>query len=368
VVSWVDQARKDVLLQVFTADGRAELEQPSNVSRSPEVFSWMPRVVVATSDPAHVFVLWQEIVFSGGSHGGEIFFARSADGGRSFGPPQNLSNSVAGAGKGRINREVWHNGSHDLIQAPDGTLYAAWTEYEGGLWFSRSADRGARFSPPQRVAGSDARPARGPSLAAGADGVVYLAWTVGEDQAADIRVARSGDQGGRFGEPVLASPNPGYADAPKLAVSARGTLHLVYAVAASGPFGPAQVYHARSQDGAATFQSPRRLSDPLPGGVAGAGFPALDVDAGGGVYVIWELFPSRSRSPRGLGYSFSPDDGEHFSRPARVPGSVDPAGINGSLQGLLMKKLAASRDGGVVIVNSSFREGEASRVWLTRGR
>jgi hypothetical protein len=34
-----------------------------------------------------VYVLWQEIVFSGGSHGGEIFFARSRDGGQTWSAP-----------------------------------------------------------------------------------------------------------------------------------------------------------------------------------------------------------------------------------------------------------------------------------------
>lgn len=42
-VAWVDQRRKDVLLQVFTPDGRAG-GAPVDVSRSPASFSWMPRI------------------------------------------------------------------------------------------------------------------------------------------------------------------------------------------------------------------------------------------------------------------------------------------------------------------------------------
>jgi hypothetical protein len=33
-----------------------------------------------------------------------------------------------------------------------------------------------------------------------------------------------------------------------------------------------------------------------------------------------------------------------------------------------MSKLAVGRDGTVAIVNSSIKQGEASRVWLMRGR
>ena len=83
-VAWVDQRRKEVLLRVFTSDGRGH-GAAVNVSRSPDTFSWMPRI--AAGGPATLHVLWQEIVFSGGAHGGEILYARSIDGGRSFSQP-----------------------------------------------------------------------------------------------------------------------------------------------------------------------------------------------------------------------------------------------------------------------------------------
>src|SRR5918994_1293646 len=103
-VAWVDQVRKDVLFQRFSAEGR-KLGQSVNVSRTPRVFSWLPRIAVDAKE--RVFVLWQEIIFSGGSHAGDILFAHSDDGGRNFSAPLNLSNSKAGDGKGRINKDVW---------------------------------------------------------------------------------------------------------------------------------------------------------------------------------------------------------------------------------------------------------------------
>ena len=42
--------------------------------------------------------------------------------------------------------------------------------------------------------------------------------------------------------------------------------------------------------------------------------------------------------------------------------------LEGGLQGLLMRKLAVAADGAIAIVNSSFREGEISRVRLICGR
>src|SRR5918992_2926241 len=220
-VAWVDQARKDVLFQRFSADGR-KLGQWVNVSRSPAVFSWLPRIVVDSEQG--VFVLWQEIIFSGGSHGGDILFARSEDGGRTFSEPENLSNSVAGDGKGRIDKDRWHNGSLDLVVSGN-ALYAAWTEYEGALWLRRSTDGGRSFS--EKTLVKDEKPARAPALAVQGN-TVYLAWTVGDDPSADIRVARSTDGGASFGKPVIVDRSKGYSDAPKLALDAHGTLHLVY--------------------------------------------------------------------------------------------------------------------------------------------
>ncbi len=361
-VVWVDQARKDVFFQRFSAES-ARLGEPVNVSRSPAVFSWLPRVALSPREPHKVFVLWQEIIFSGGSHGGDILFARSEDGGKTFTRPLNLSNSLAGDGKGRVSEHIWHNGSLDIVAGADGSVYAAWTEYEGALWFSRSGDGGKRFAPPRRIAGGGSeKPARAPSLALGPERAVYLAWTVGEDNAADIRVARSADGGASFGEPRIVAPSPGYSDAPKLAVDPRGALHLVYAESSGGPFNPARIRYTRSADGARTFDPPREISAP------GAGFPALSVDAKGNLYVLWELFSDPRGYARGLALAVSRDEGRSFTPPAVVPGSIDPAGgWNGGNQGFLMRKLAVNGRGAVAIVNSSLKPNERSRVWLIRG-
>ncbi|MDB5746287.1 MAG: hypothetical protein JWP72_1135, partial [Massilia sp.] len=171
-VAWVDQRRKDVFIQkVGAADGR-RVGPPGKVSRSPGTFSWHPRIAVAPGRTGGVYVLWQEIIFSGGSHGGDILFARSGDGGVHFSEPVNLSRSRGGDGKGRLDRTTWSNGSHDLAVAANGDVLAAWTEYHGALWFARSRDGGASFTAPRKVAGDEARPARAPALATGPDGAV----------------------------------------------------------------------------------------------------------------------------------------------------------------------------------------------------
>ena len=355
LVAWVDQAKKDVFFERRGPDASPRGE-PLNISRTRETFSWLPRIALAPRDPQRIFVLWQEIIFSGGTHGGDILFARSEDGGASFAPPVNLSRSRAGDGKGRLSRDLWHNGSLDLAAGADGAVYAAWTEYEGALWLSVSSDGGRTFSPPRHIAGDNQRPARAPALAIGPDRTLYLAWTVGEDRAADIRIARSTDGGASFGEPRVVARTREYSDAPKLAFDRRGTLHLAFGEGN-------RIAYTRSSDGARSFEPLRLVS------AAGAGFPSLATDAQGGVYVLWELLPNPQRRSRGLGIAVSRDEGASFSAQASVPQSADArGGWNGSSQGLLMRKLAVSPRGDIVIANSSLREGEASRVWLIRAR
>jgi len=368
-LAWVDHTRQDVLFQRFGPDGAPRFDAPVDVSASPEIFSWLPRLAVAPASGGEtVYALWQEIVFSGGSHGGEIFFARSTDGGASFGEPINLSRTEAGAGKGRLTRRYWHNGSLDLAVAPDGTVYAAWTEYEGPLRLARSTDSGRSFSEPLRVAGGpDALPARGPTLAAGADGVVHLAWTVGEDAAADIRYAASDDGGRTFADPRRIGASEAHADAPKLALDAEGALHLAYADSPDGPLERYIVRYTRRAPDAEGFAPVRTISSPLPEGYEGASFPHLAAAGGGRLYVAFELFRASARErPAALAVTCSADGGQSFAAPAVVAGTAEP-GVNGSQQGLLMRKLAAGPGGTVAVVNSKFREGDSSRVRLYRG-
>jgi hypothetical protein len=258
---------------------------------------------------------------------------------------------------------------------PEGNLYAAWTEFEGALWVSRSTDGGERFSTPLQVAGQGiGAPARGPSLAVDAAGVIYLAWAVGEDRAADIHFATSTDRGHTFSMPRPISQTDGHADAPKIAVDGNGTVHLVYAVSPAGPFQRYHIHYSRSNDGGRTFERPREISGPQTE-LASAHFPAPGVDDQGNVYVIWELFTGVVPHPRGLGFTFkaspnhSGDGGQTFAPASLIPGSI-PAGegVNGSLQGLLMRKLAVNRAGAMAIVGSTFWPNERSNVWLLRGQ
>ncbi len=214
-----------------------------------------------------------------------------------------------------------------------------------------------------------AQPARAPALATDAAGDVHLAWTVGDDPAADIQLAKSTDRGWSFQRLAPVHRNENHADAPKVAVDGKGIVHLVYAESPAGMSGRYHIFYTRSADGGRTFTKPQRISGLRPAEFTSEQFPALSLDGEDNLYVIWELFMRQSRYPRGLAMTTSGDGGRSFAAPALVPDSVDPErGVHGSQQGLLMCKLAVNPRGAIAIVNSTFWWDRRSEVSLLRGK
>lgn len=360
-VAWVDQGDQEAYFQIHAPNGQAHFPTAVKFSASPSTFSWMPRIAMAADDPRRVYALWQEIVFSGGGHGGEIFFARSLDGGATFSPPANLSNSIGGDGKGQLTPDIWSNGSLDLAMGPEGNLYAAWTEFEGPLLVSRSTDGGASFSDPMQI-GDATRVARGPALAVDDSGVVHLAWSAGGLPAADIHIASSMDGGRTFRPPQIIA-SKGHADAPKLASDSKGALHLVYAEGEGDRY---QIRYARRDAQGGSFAKPTTIAVAGPG-IHSVAFPDLAVDRAGHIHVLWELHPQPRQHARGLAFTLSRDGGQSFALPEVIPQSdAEGLGYTGSLQGSLMSRIAVNARGDVAVVSSSFAPDRSSHIWLWR--
>jgi hypothetical protein len=357
LIAWTDQKKKDIFFQRRSEDTLNPLSRPINISRSEDTFSWLPRFAVSKDDPEHVYLVWQEIIFSGGSHGGDILFASSHDGGKTFSTTVNLSHSSGGDGKGRISKNIWDNGSFDIVTGADGKVIVAWTEYHGSLWVSSSENHGKTFSPPQKLKnGSDTFSARGPALAIYKDNV-YLAWSNGSDANADIMIMTSEDGGKNFGNAYVTSKTKAFSDAPKLAVDINGTIHLAYTESNS------TIFYTRSTDKGKTFRDPINISD------TDSRYPYLAVDTNNNVYVAWEKYPVLSDEPKGMGMSVSEGKEINFSEPFPIRYSASPdGGYNGSLQGQLMEKIAVNESGKVFIINSSFTLNRQSRIWIISGK
>lgn len=372
-IGWVDQTKKDVLFQRLSKEDLKPVSKPINVSNNSDTFSWLPKMAIAPDDPNHIYIFWQEIIFSGGSHGGEALFAQSKDGGKSFSDPINLSKSKAGDGKGRITQKIWDNGSLDVIAGADGKVIVAWSEFEGALWVATSDDFGKTFSKPKIVAGGPGKlPVRAPSLSSGEENDVFLAWTNGDNPSADIHIQKSNDGGKNFSDPEVVKKTKGFSDAPKVAVDSEGVIHLVYSESEEsmlGRFGKFDITYTKFKDEGKTFEETKIISSPVPESIESSRYPYLSIGADNHIYALWEVFPNARSYPQGLGLSVSLDSGEKFSNPEIVPGSVPPENAtNGSQQGLLMDKIAVDKHGNIFIVNSSLRRKHNSQVWIMKGK
>ena len=58
VVAWAVHEQRDIFLQAYDQAGAAMLGAPVNVSKSPDIFSWLPRLAIAPADPTRVYLLW----------------------------------------------------------------------------------------------------------------------------------------------------------------------------------------------------------------------------------------------------------------------------------------------------------------------
>ena len=207
-------------------------------------------------------------------------FARSDDGGRTWGAPASVTDTPQPFGSFSF---------HALHAARGDTVYAAWLDGRDGrsaAYVARSTDGGRTWAPNARIDamdadGGEACPCCRTAIAAGRGDTVYAAWRkVAAGNVREVVVARSPDGGRSWGAPVRAQRDGWVIDGcphagPSLAVDAAGRVHVAWW---TGKRGAAGVFAARSDDGGASFAAP------VPLGVAPFSRPAhvqLAVAGGG---------------------------------------------------------------------------------------
>ena len=276
-----------------------------------------------------------------------IEFARSTDGGRSFGAPMLLPGSLA-----RLGGPVQQSWDPAVAVAPDGTVYASFMTSRGGHMYpvvEASFDGGASFTQSAHLV-----PRAGPNwgdrdfVAAGAGGKVYVSGDYGPSRsevrfvcppggscgftAGDLNVVvqESTDRGKTFG-PMhhvgAGFPAQGGDSAPLL-VQPDGSVDLIYQGHAINRstlvLGPSRVYFASSRDGGATWSAPVPLGPP---GLRMATAEwwidgSLGTDTAGDIYVTWDT----QGAGGDVGWlTYSTDHGATWSPLIRATPDVDGA-------------------------------------------
>jgi hypothetical protein len=179
-------------------DGGETWGEIVNVSNTPGA-STDPRVATS-ADGQYVHVTWQDTPGNG-----DIFYARSTNGGETFEAQINLSNT-----SGRSD-------DHQLL-TEGSNVYVVWVDYttsDGGeIYFRKSSDNGETFSNTINLSagiGQSFQAARDPDMAAQGSKVA-VTWAAYPDRAAvragEIIFRESLNSGGTFGKHVNVSQTP----------------------------------------------------------------------------------------------------------------------------------------------------------------
>jgi hypothetical protein len=272
-----------------------------------------------------------------------IAFARSTDGGKTFGALLSVPGSV-GSGLNSWDPAV--------AVGPDGTVYAAFMRAKDNQWYpvvSASFDHGQSFTqvtpltPPVAKNWGDRD-----FLAVGPDGTVYLTWDYGPNRTSvtflcasngscgystgDVNVVmqKSTDRGRTFGPMSYVSPGfpASGGDSAPLVVEPSGRIDVLYqgyqiTNTTTYAMNPAYSYFTSSTDGGATWSPPVAVGPQV--GTMSLWEWWIDgdiaIDAAGNLYATWDTQGTNADgSPNDQGWlSYSTDGGRHWSPPVQGP-------------------------------------------------
>jgi hypothetical protein len=262
-----------------------------------------PRVALApggaSGDP-EIAVLW-----TARGETTEIKTARSRNGGKTFDRPVTLQSSGAPGDRGwpalALDRQgtahaIWldHRGlAAGRVPGAGHTAHATGAAHDGVAMAQKS---GLYYAAATGSASTERELTKGvcycckTALAAGPDGALYAAWRhVYAGNVRDMAFTVSRDGGRSFSPPVRVSED-GWAidgcpdDGPAIAVDAGGTVHLVWPNVVGGPNPEGALFYASTRDGR-TF-TPRTRIPTL--GSPRASHPQIVLDRAGRIVVAWD--------------------------------------------------------------------------------
>lgn len=255
-----------------------------------------------------IYVVWAETRFSTPPVGNHIFFAKSTDKGKTFGPNVRVNSTPAGF-------------NPSMRVDTGGIIYVAY-ERQGNIYFTKSTDGGNAFTPALLVVDSLGLPYAQelPSIAVNNKGQVFIAWVDYRTIPQTIFTAASYDGGATFGLNVNVDTTLKDRQYIDLSSDDSGRVYVVYGEVQPGV---RQIVFARSNDSGASFNFHTNASD-LPAGAGGCcgRDPSLATSGGGEICVAWEDVRNNEYTVR---YSISQDYGQTFSPSIRVDDDPDPA-------------------------------------------
>ncbi|HEX5457281.1 MAG TPA: sialidase family protein [Candidatus Nitrosotalea sp.] len=281
-------------LSVFAGVGSSfAQEQPGftnavNISQV-SADSELPHVLVSGND---VFAIWTQSSLGKS----DVFFAKSADGGNTFGNPINLSGDTYG------------QSSYPQFVENDSRIYVTWQSSITGassILMAKSLDDGTSFEKPIQVSDPSQLSAF-PQVAFSGDHV-YMSWIEkAVDNSTNIIFAKSVDQGKSFGTPLHVTHNMGNSGIPKLSADSS----QVYLTWEDNSRGDYEVFLSKSSDFGASFHVPVDISTTT----GQSGTPEVVV-SGNNLYVVWM---DNTSGQYDIFFTKSTDGGNTFAKPVNI--------------------------------------------------
>ena len=294
---WNDNStgRYGVLVSKST-DGGMTFSSPVNVSRNVGTSS-SPQFAVSGNN---VYVVWQ--AKTTGKY--QIIFAKSTDGGSTFGTPANISNNTG-------------DSSYPKIIADGNDIYIAWsftiTNKDYDILFTKSNDGGNTFGNPANIS-NNLGDSGLPQMSASGNNV-YVTWENNNLGNFDVFVARSTDKGNTFASPVDVSKNASPSGAPQIIASGKNVI-VSWMDKISGNY---DIMVAKSTDGGSTFGKPVNVSNTP----KDSGYQQMTM-SGNNVYVVWtETISDKNYD---VFFAKSTDGGSTFDTPVNVSNNAGASG------------------------------------------
>lgn len=305
---WLARVEHQQLWVSWSDDGGQRFSRPVAVSSAPEdiAANAESRPKIAVAQDGTVLLSWSQSLPK--RFTGNVRFARSTDGGRSFSAPITLNDdgrigshsfdSLAIDGAGRV-AVAWLDGRDRDAAREKGGAFAG-----SSLYFAQSADNGAHFSANRRLTEHTCECCR-TALTWTAEGPVALWRNLYGSITRDFALAHldSGTQRRVTDDEwrIDACPHHGGG----LAVDGRGALHLVWFTQGKTRQG---LFYKRIADGRES--PPMALGDPA----AQAGHATVAA-AGSTVLITWREFDGRAYVVQAI---HSTDGGASWSTPRRL--------------------------------------------------
>ncbi|UCE37261.1 MAG: hypothetical protein JSW00_17580 [Thermoplasmata archaeon] len=230
---------------------------------------------IAVDGLGNIYIAW------GDNRSGnyDIYLATSTDGGNSFSVNKKVNDDVIGA------KQKYPS----IVADSAGNIYITWMDDRSGnydIYFARSTDGGNTFSTNKKV-NDDSGDNRQTDPCVTVDTLdnIYIAWRDGRNGNYDIYFTRTTDGGNTFSINKKVNDDAGNNDQrdPCIAVDRVGNIYIAFRDDRNGDY---DIYFAKSTDGGNTFSPNKRVNDDIGSNIQLS--PSIGVDDGGYIYIAWE--------------------------------------------------------------------------------